>query len=271
MGRTAGILSIQLKPVLTDKAANIEKVKNLIEQFCDKTLDLVVIPEFFSTGVDHKSMTGEPEDTNGGETIETLSCLAKRFNTNIVCGSVIEKDGDKLYNTTFVLDRSGKIVAKYRKIHLYRFFGGTEDTYITPGEAEVVVELDFARIGLSTCFDIKYPMHFKKLIKMGAEIIVAPAAWCNLNSASEQDKANFALTWRSMNICRAAESLVYFVSSDQTGKIDNFLYAAGNSMIVSPFGVVEADAGTDESAIHSEINLETVRELKATAPVYNID
>ena len=78
MGRTAGILSIQLKPVLTDKAANIEKVKNLIEQFCDKTLDLVVIPEFFSTGVDHKSMTGEPEDTNGGVTQLSCSIAAEK-------------------------------------------------------------------------------------------------------------------------------------------------------------------------------------------------
>lgn len=271
MANTAGVLSVQLKPVLKQKSVNLETVKKIIKGFCDKKLDLVVLPEFFSTGINHDAMVNEPEDTNGGIVIAELSKIAKHFNTNIVCGSVIEREGDKLYNTSFVLDREGKIVGKYRKIHLYKFFGGQEHTYITPGNEIVTVDLDFGRVGLSICFDIKFPLMYKKLIKDGAEVIVSPSAWCNLNAVSDTDKENFAECWRAMNICRAAESLVYFVSSNPTGKVDNFLYCAGNSMIVNPLGVVEANACEKEGGIYSEINLDLVRELKQTVPVADID
>ena len=182
-GAMAGILNIQLNPVLSDKEKNLLSVNKYIEQFADKNLDLVVLPEFFSTGVHQESFVNSPEDTNGGIVVEALSETARKFNTNIVCGSVIERDGDNLYNTSFVLDRSGKIVGKYRKIHLFSFFGGNENSYTTPGNLPpLVVEMDFARVGVSICFDIKYPLLYKSLIKKGAEIIVSPSAWIKLTS-----------------------------------------------------------------------------------------
>ena len=268
----AGILNIQLNPVLGDKEKNLEKVNKYIEQYSGNDLDLVVLPEFFSTGVHQESFINAPEDTNGGVVVAELSKTAKKFKTNIVCGTVIERDGDKLYNTSFVVDREGKIVGKYRKIHLFRFFGGTEDSYITAGNLPpLVLELDFARVGVSVCFDIKYPLLYKNLIKMGAEIIVSPSAWIKLTSLTDKQKEDVTTCWKSLNITRAAENLVYFITSNLTGSPSKALYSIGNSMIVNPMGVVESVQGEDEGAEFKNIDLKLVRELKAAVPVAFID
>jgi predicted amidohydrolase len=126
----AGILNIQIKPTIGDKEINLKKVEHFMKKHSDKKLDLVVFPEFFSTGVNGKAFDEVPEDENGGETIARVKELAKKFNTNIVAGSVIERVGDKSYNTCFVIDRKGEVVGKYRKIHLYNYMGGTEGEHV---------------------------------------------------------------------------------------------------------------------------------------------
>ncbi|MFI3300057.1 MAG: nitrilase-related carbon-nitrogen hydrolase [Candidatus Gastranaerophilales bacterium] len=267
----AGILTLQFNPKLNDKKANLDKVYDLVSQYCDKQIDLVVLPEFFSTGIDDNAFKNSAEPVDGGETIGFLKNVAKRFNTNIVCGTVIVKDGENLYNTAFVLNRRGEIVNYYRKIHLYNYFGGNEGNTITAGVEALVVDLDFAKVGVSVCFDIKFPMLYRKLIKMGAEIIVSPSAWCNLNILEEKQKLDYVTTWRAMNICRATESLVYFVSSNQVGKSNKFLYCCGNSMIVAPMGEVLQNACDKEDAIYAQISLKKVRELKINVPVAQLE
>lgn len=261
------ILSIQFCPKLGNKAANLTKVEEILQGYCDKNLDLVLVPEFFTTGIHHQSMIEEPEDENGGKPIEFMQNLAKRYNTNIIAGSVIEKSGENLYNTSFVINRDGEIVDKYRKIHLFNYFGGTEGERITAGREEKVVELDFAKVGLSICFDIRYPMHYRKLLQKGAEIIVCPTAWCALHKEKELMINN----WKSLNIARACESLVYIVSSNGTGTINNMITNTGNSMIVSPLGNILADAKEDECGIFAKIDLGLVRDLKQSYPVAEID
>lgn len=267
----AGILNIQFTPIAGDKEANLKKVKDFISGNCDKQLDLVVIPEFFSTSIDDKSMINNPEDENGGVVTEFLSQLAKEYHTNIICGSVMEKVNDKLYNTCFVIDREGEIVGKYRKIHLFNYFGGNEGTYTTAGEKPFVAELDFARVGVSLCFDIKFPMLYKELIKRGAEIIVSPSAWSLLTSASDKEREVFTETWKAMNICRATESLVYFVTSNLVGRTNPFLYSIGNSMITGPTGEVIKNLGTEENAAYADLDMSVIYDLKKKVPVAMID
>ena len=169
-----GILNIQVKPIIGNKELNLKKIEHYIKKYSDKNLDLVVFPEFFSTGISHEQFLNYPEDENGGDTIAFIQELAKKYNTNIIAGTVIEKSADKLYNTSFIIDRNGNIIDKYRKIHLFNYMGGTEGERITPGDREVVVDFDFGKVGLGICFDIRYPLHYNKLIKKGADIIVLP-------------------------------------------------------------------------------------------------
>jgi len=265
----AGILSIQPEPIIDDRQCNLKKIHQFIEKNRDKKLDLVVLPEFFLTGIS-KNYTSDPEPIVNSVAINYLSELAKKYNTNIVCGSIVTRDNDgKVYNMTSVLDRSGKVVAQYRKIHLFAYLGGNENMEITEGREVVVAELDFAKVGLSICFDIKYPLHYKKLIQKGAEIIVSPSAWGYLTDNILEGK-NMTELFRALNITRAAESLVYFITSNLTGR-SGLLEFIGNSMITSPLGVVVQNAECTEGAIWADIDLDKVRELKVSYPIADID
>jgi len=265
----AGILSIQIEPVLNKIDENFEKIKNILENFvCEnskKPLDLVVFPEFFTTGISSQ-YTDNPMEENGGKVIEFAANLAKKYNTNIAAGTVITKSKGKLYNTMFVLDREGKTVGKYDKIHLFKYFGGTENLRVTSGENEpVVLDLDFGKLGLSICFDIKYPLHYRKLAHLGAELVVSPSAWAFLKSVKGQKELNTRV-FRALSIARANENLFYFITSNETGDAGAF-GNIGHSMIVSPMAEILAEANEEEGAIYANIDLQAVRELKTTAPM----
>ncbi len=264
--QTAGILNIQMTSDVESKENNLLKVQNFIEQNKDKKLDLVVLPEFFSTGLG-KNLETSPEDANGGEIIKFLANVARKYNTNIACGSVIINDNGKLYNTCFVLNRAGEVVAEYRKINLFNYFGGTEGKYITPGEKVVVADLDFAKVGISICFDIRYPLLYNELMKQGAEIIVSPSAWCNFINADDAEKELFINTWQSLNIARAADNFVCFVTSNLCEQLNNSFYGIGNSMITIPSGKVLQQGGLEETALYWELDLLRLREMRQVSPI----
>lgn len=268
-----GILNIQLKSTIGNKELNLKKAESYIKQNSDKKTDLVVLPEFFSTGVDYEQFLNSPEDENGGEAIAFLKETAVKYKTNIIAGTVIEKSGDKLYNTSFVINRKGEIVSKYRKIHLFNYMGGTEGERITPGEDEVVVDLDFGKVGLGICFDMRYPLHFKKLVKMGAEIIVVPTAWIVPNEIYDNSESlRYARDiWISMNKIRAYDNLVYIVSCNPSGRVDNLMGSIGNSLIVSPTTEILANAKDEQCAIYADVDLELVKYYKSIYPIANID
>lgn len=268
-----GILAIQFNPKIGDKKENLKTVEKFLEKNSDEKLDLVVMPEFFSTGISDKAFIELAEDENGRETIKFLSELAKKYNTNIICGTVIEKSADKYYNTSFALNRSGEIIAKYRKIHLFNFMGGNEGDIITAGNEEVIADMDFGKVGMAICFDIRYPQLMRKLVQKGAEIIVLPTAWV-MPSEIYDDKnlRNYAdEMWLAMNRTRAYDNLCYMVTCDQTGHVDDKKATLGTSLIISPSAQILANACYEETAIYYNIDLEIVRLLKTQYPIASID
>lgn len=265
----AGILSIQINPTLNDKEMNLKKVEHFIKKYSDKKLDLVVFPEYFSTGADFANFQKTSEDSLGGATIAKICDLAKKYSTNIVAGTVIEKSKGKFYNTSFVINRDGQIVAKYRKIHLYNYLGGNEGEIVEKGEDEVVVDLDFGKIGLGICFDIRFPNHFTNLIKMGAQIVVLPTGWLVPNEIyNEKTSLKFAQDmWFAMMRTRAYDNLSYFVISNLAGKVNDEFSALGKSMIVSPTSEILAQAEHEQCAIYADVDLDLVRYYRSVLPI----
>ena len=254
------ILSVQMHPVYGDKTHNLQKAKNLVEQ-AHINPDLIVFPEFFTTGVGHDVFEQQAEEEQHSETLKFFSNLAARYNTHIVCGTIIERDGDKLYNTSYMIDRQGRVEGKYRKIHLFNYMGGREGECITPGEEVVVVNTDIGKIGMSVCFDIKFPLHSRELMKKGAQIIVSPAAWAS--PVVEE--------WKALNIVRASENAVFFVSSDLCGDIPNCAVpASGNSAVVNPYGVVLSTIDKEEGVIFAQIDLDEVEKIRKEFPVESL-
>jgi len=268
-----GILTIQIKPVKGKIDINLKKIEHFIDKNADKKLDLVIMPEFFTTGAYHDEFLNSPVDDNGGYPVEFIQKLAKKYNTNIIAGTVIEKSQDKLYNTSFAIDRTGKTIAKYRKIHLFNYLGGTEGKLITPGTDEVIADFDFGKVGMEVCFDIRYPLQIKNLVKAGAQIVVLPTAWLVPDEIynNPQTLEYAKEMWIAMNRMRAYDNGVYFVSSNQTGQPQTGWGAIGTSLIISPTAQILANAKEKQCAVYADIDLEQVKYLKSLYPVASID
>lgn len=257
-----GILAIQFEPLINDIEANLLKAEKMILDFVlknpEKKVDLIVLPEFFATGVS-KSYTDFPFEADGGKPRQFLSSIAEKLKTYLITGTLVVKEGEKLYNKTFLLDRNGKTISEYRKIHLFDRWGGTENLFIASGKnSPVVVELDFGKLGLSICFDIMHPTHYKILKEKGAELVVSPSCWAypdNHKGAGENTKRIF----KALNIARAVENEFYFVTVNQAGKSEGSLQNIGHSMIIGPMGEKIAEAGEKDEAVYGEINLEHVK------------
>lgn len=251
MKKTIKVTICQFTPKCGDKEYNLKKVENMLNGVVS---DLIVLPEFFSTGISHDAFINHPENSTGGKTIEQMQILAKKLNSNIVCGSVIEKENDKYYNTCFVVNRDGQTVAKYRKIHLFDSFGGTEDQRMTRGVKPILANLDIGKIGLSICFDIRFPMHFQTLKEQGANLFVCPTAWGY--SPQYKNSMDWLTVWKSMNISRANENITPFVSSNQIGYSDSGFYSIGNSIIADKNGTILANLEAEEAVKTMEFDID---------------
>lgn len=264
----AGILCIQLNSVMGNKTANIEKIENQLNHNKNKKLDLVVFPEFFSTSIDYKK---DPEDENGGGTIQKICEFAQKYNTNIVAGTVVRKVGEKFYNTSFAINRQGEIIAKYDKIHLYNFLGGTEGDFTSSGNKIVTVDFDFAKVGMAVCFDVRYPLLFNKLIKENVDIITLPTAWLVPSEVYQYNLVYAREMWISMLRTRAYDNMVYFAISNQTGRINEDLYGIGTSMILSPTAEILAKIDDMEGSVYSEVEISNVDFMRQIYPIAKID
>jgi nitrilase len=267
----AKILNIQLKPTLNNKDFNLKKIELFIKKFADKKLDLVVLPEFFSTGMCFETLEVSSENENGGETIKKICNLAKKYSTNIVAGTVFEKFDNKFFNTSFLINRNGEIINKYRKIHLYNYFGGNEGDFITAGKDLVVTDFDFGKVGMSICFDLRFPLHYQKLVQMGAQIIVQPSCWTvPAEIYNNKESLKFAQdTWLSMNKIRAYDNMAYVVCSNLVDKISSDFYSIGTSAIIAPTSQVIKNAKNEQGGIFADIDLELVKYYRSICPILN--
>jgi predicted amidohydrolase len=165
-------------------------------------------------------------------------------------GSMIESDGGHLYNTSIFLNPKGDIAAHYRKIHLFGY-QSKEAEILTPGEDVVVADSPWGSIGLSTCYDLRFPELFRRMVDRGAMLFLVASAWPHIRLEA----------WRLFNQCRAHENLAFLISCNCAGVNQNKKYA-GHSMVVDPLGQVVAEGGEDEQFVTAEINpglVDTVR------------
>lgn len=243
------VTNCQFQPKCGDKTYNLNKVSEMLEGV---RTDLILLPEFFSTGISHEAFKNFPEDENGGDTINFLRNLAIKLNANIICGSVIERVSGKSYNTSFVLSRNGETVCKYRKIHLFNCFGGTEHKRITAGEKIVTADLDIGKIGMAICFDIRYPQLFAELKRNGAELFVCPTAW-GYHSEFEKNM-DWLTVWKAMNVARSNENITPLISANQVGSNGNGFTLIGNSIITDKTGKILSNS--EEAEKISTVTLE---------------
>ncbi len=215
-------------------AANLSEAERLVAQAVAQGANLVVLPEFFAImGLKETDKLAVREKEGKGPIQKFLSALAKQHKIWLVGGSIpLEASTpDKVRNTCLVYDDKGKQVARYDKIHLFGLDLGNEhyrekDT-IEPGDAVVTVETPFGKLGLSVCYDLRFPELYRAMGEV--DLIVIPSAFTETTGKAH---------WETLIRARAIENLAYVVAPAQGGYHISGRETHGHSMIVDPWGVV---------------------------------
>ncbi|MEW6425662.1 MAG: carbon-nitrogen family hydrolase [Bacillota bacterium] len=226
------------------KQDRISRVEGLLAQV--RGAELILLPEIWNVGYFSFDRYGEESETLAGETVSRLSARARELQAYIFGGSIVERDGDKLYNTAVLIGSAGDILGAYRKIHLFGY-GSEERKVLSPGKEIVAVETPFGKVGLSICYDLRFPELFRRLVDRGAEIILNCAAWPYPRVEH----------WLLLNRTRAIENQCYFLSCCCAGASRGKAFI-GRSQVIDPWGTVVASAAERETILQAEIYPEIV-------------
>jgi len=229
---------------------NLTKISGYLETLASENVSLAVLPEMFSCSFDNQNLKEHSGSTQN--IIEKLSIFALDHRMAIA-GTLPELDGDRVFNTMVFIDADGKIKGRYRKLHLFRLTG--EHLYYTAGSDSVTVESTLGRIGLMTCYDLRFPELARALFLKGAQLIVVSAQW------PEPRKEH----WETLIKARAIENQLFMVCSNRTGNEAGLTFP-GMSMIVDPMGKLLAHAGNNESCAVAEIDPATVENIRTLIP-----
>ena len=244
----------------SSKEDRIKKAERLIDSVADA--DLILLPELWNFGwhtLFDKDVTIETirnlSETLEGETISRIAEKARRVNSYIVAGSILEKRGDSFYNTAALLDPKGKVTATFSKMHLANYLGYKESEFLKRGEI-TTVKTELGVLGFAICLDIRFPELFRKMaVDGGVEVFLLISAF----ALARLDN------WVHLCHARAIENQCYLVSCDSVGTDRGAPYL-GYSAIIDPRGVTIAGSGTNECIVKGEIDLEDLRKFREVMP-----
>lgn len=243
-------------------SANLEEAARLIEDAASQGAQLVVLPEYFCImGMKDTDKLAVREQPGDGQIQKFLSEAAKRLGIWLVGGSVplTSSEPDKVYNSCLVYADNGEQVARYDKIHLFGLQLGhehyAEEKTIKAGDKVVTVDSPFGRIGLSICYDLRFPELFRLMNKV--DIILAPAAFTAITGKAH---------WEVLVRARAVENMAYVIAPGQGGYHVNGRETNGDSMIVDPWGVVMARLPRGSGAVVATIDPEYQTSLRTNLP-----
>ena len=253
------LLALQMGSEIAQIEKNIEKVKTLLQESLKKyNPDFIFLPEVWTCGWDCESFPKCAEEIKTAKSVNMLQEIAKTYSVNVIGGSFIQKKSEsELVNATPVINRLGKVVCTYEKNHLFSYYGCNEGDYITKGTNPILVELDGIKIGLSICYDIRFPELYRAYRKNGADIMVNLAAW----------GAEKKVPWDNMNTSRAVENQTYFVALTQTGVLKDGSRNLGHSMILDYKGDVLDEINIKEGVIFAEIDLDEMYQFREKCKV----
>lgn len=251
------ILAIQMSSITGDKWENFSKIVDLIEKNIKKGTDIIVLPEVWTVGWKPSEFKDSAEDLNDSETIEFLSELAIKYNVNIIGGSFITKKDSKYYNSCPVINRDGELVATYDKMHLFSYYGCDEGKFIENGEKPVLIEIDGAKIGLTICYDIRFPEIYRTYRRAGADLLINMAAW----------PLSRATHWEALTKARAIENQCFMVALTQSGLIEGNDWNLGHSRIIDYNGEIISEIKEGEGAILADIKFKEMYEFRKKCTV----
>lgn len=243
----------------TKKENNLKKIISYISKAAAKNATLCAFPEFMmfytNSSQTSKQLANLAETING--TFVTTIAKAAKENQIQVIGSFYEKSKkkDRVYDTSFVIDKSGKVISTYRKIHLYDALGFKEsDKMVSGSKIAKPVKTSIGKIGMMICYDLRFPEMSRSLAVAGSEILIVPSAWVKGNMKEEH--------WITINKTRAIENGCYIIAPDQVGNI-----YCGRSLVVDPYGKILLDMKKKQGIGFVNIDLDMVKQTRKVLPL----
>ncbi len=247
------VASIQMK--LGDrKEENVKKATRLIDE--TEGADLILLPEIWNVGYFSFGSYRQESESLEGPTISVLRDKAAQKGCFIFGGSIVESTESGLYNTSVLIDAKGSVIAQYRKIHLYGH-QSEEAKLLKRGTEICVVKSEIGTFGLSTCYDLRFPELYRKMLNMGAEVFLVASAWPFPRLEA----------WLMLNRVRALENQVFLISSNCTG-FNKGKQLVGHSMVIDPWGTPLASGGDEECIVEATIDIQKVYEARESFPAF---
>ena len=246
-----------------NKEKNVQSAEKLIDIAAGKGAKLAVLPEMFNFLGLGDQRPAEAEEIPG-PTIQRMMHKATQHQMFIIAGSILEvgPTPDKVYNTSVFISPEGQIIARYRKIHLFDIVVEglppyEESASVAPGKEIVTVETQFGTVGMTICYDLRFPELYCALSNKGSQIITIPAAFTLHTGLAH---------WEVLIRARAIENLSYVIAAAQVGFHPVNRECYGNSMIVDPWGTVVARAPSMESVVIADIDLDYLDKVRKNLP-----
>lgn len=245
-----------------DPVANLPQTQGLIAQAADQGATLVATPEvtnIVSTSRSHQIDVLHPEADD--PTLQALREQAKALGIWLLIGSLALKTDDpdgRFANRSFLIDPSGEIIARYDKIHMFDVVVSETESYresagYRPGQAACLAQTPFGALGMTICYDMRFPALYRELAQAGAGILTAPSAFSPVTGAAH---------WHSLLRARAIETGSFVIAPAQTGAHSisqgRPRSTYGHSLVIDPWGTVLLDAGTEVGAFVVDLDLSLI-------------
>jgi len=248
--------------VTADKQDNLNRAAESIRQAAQNGADMAVLPEMFCCPYENSCFRPYGEET-GGPAWAMLSAAAAENGIYVVGGSIPELEDDRVYNTSFVFEPSGKQIARHRKAHLFDIDvpGGQrfkESDTLSPGNAITTFETTFGTFGLCICFDLRFEELARCMTLRGAKAIVVPAAF-NMTTGP----AHWELLFRQ----RAVDNQVFTVGVSPARDENGPYIAYGNSIAVDPWGTVLCRAGSKADILYANLDFDRLTAVRQQLPI----
>ena len=242
------VTSIQLKMQDRSKEEALRYALSALDR-CPQS-DLILLPEIWPSGFFCFDRYESDSESLDGPLVAALRNWVAARGCHLLMGSFVEKEGDRLYNTTLLLNPVGEILGNYRKIHLFGY-RSLERKLLSPGTKVTVVQTPWGLAGLSTCYDLRFPEVYRKMVDLGAEFFLVVAAWPKVRLEA----------WSLFNRVRAMENLSFLFSCNCAGSNAGQEYA-GHSALVDPLGNVIAEGGDGDCFVSAEVDPDLVRSTR---------
>jgi len=245
-----------------DRSANLTVALDLVVRAAEAGADLAVLPEY--TDYLGPSATEPKPESIDGEFAQAFAAAARRHRMWVVAGSFHEigPDAGRTYNTSLVFDRDGGLAAAYRKIHLFDVdipgrVAHQESKLVAPGTEVVTLQIDTVPVGLSICYDLRFPELYRRLAIEGAQLLLVPAAFTTHTGRDH---------WEVLLRARAIENQCFVAAAGQWGDHEPGRSCFGRSMVIDPWGTVLAQAPDGVGVAVADLDLERLASIRQAVP-----